>query len=47
MRHLFRLFKWIDYRHTPDTPSLRYRKEWTLGQDDYGNAIVYSSPYFH
>lgn len=41
MRHLFRLFRWIDYNFPPDQSSLRYRSQWTLGQDDFGNAIPY------
>lgn len=43
MRHLFRMFYWIDARFTPNEPAARYRKQWTLGQDDFGNAIPYKS----
>lgn len=41
MRHLFRMFRWIDVRYTPNEPAYRYRKQWTLGQDDYGNALPF------
>ncbi len=47
MRHLFREFRWIDRKFTPNEPDKRYRKVWTLGQDDFGNAIPFSSPYFY
>ena len=46
MRHLFRLFKWVDTRYTPQSGN-RYKEQWTLGQDDMGNAIPYDSVYFH
>lgn len=41
MRHLFRMFHWIDVRYSTNEPANRYRKQWTLGQDDFGNAIPY------
>ena len=41
MRHLFRQFRWIDKRYSPNQPEQRYRKQWTLGQDDFGNAIPF------
>lgn len=40
-RRLLRQFRWIDTNYSPRQPEQRYRKEWTLGQDDFGNAIPY------
>lgn len=41
MRHLFRMFRWIDYSFPPTSPDRRYRSQQTIGQDDFGNAIPY------
>lgn len=43
MKHLFREFFWIDFRFPPSFAAYRYRRQMTLGQDDFGNAIPISS----
>lgn len=47
MRHLFRMFRWIDTRFTRNEPTLRYRRQQTFGQDDFGIAIPYKSGYYY